>query len=101
MSNDNIRHLPPRRRIEPIPVMPVSPDTLQERLKAYLERPKAITAEQQAADEDVRQALMQRLAGEHALLCLKLAAIGGNDWAATLIESTARAAREMATKHPS
>ena len=101
MSNDNIRHLPPRRRIEPIPVMPITHQTLQERIKAFLERPKAVSAEQQAADEDSKIDLMNRLAEEHALLCLKMAAIGGTNWAATLIESVARAARETATKYPS
>lgn len=101
MSNDNIRHLPPRLRIQPIPAMPISEQTLKERIKEFLGRPKAASAEQLAADEDARMALMRRLADEHALMCLKMAAIGGNDWAATLIESAAKAAREMATKHPS
>jgi hypothetical protein len=49
MSNDNIRHLPPRLRIAPIPAMPIPHQTLQQRIKAFLERPNTVSAEQQAA----------------------------------------------------
>ena len=79
----------------------LEPIAFQARLKQFQARKKQPTAEQEAEAEAERCAVLEKLVADLGMICRKMAAIGGTQWAAAQIESEARRAHESAVKHPS
>lgn len=73
--------------------------TFQRRLRSFREARRP-TAQQEAAAENERIQIMAKLADDLMLIRMKMAAIGGTEWAASRLDAEAAIARATALKHP-
>lgn len=89
--NDNVIRIPP----------PASRTDFQKRLQEFRDRPKQPTLGQEVSAENERLRMMDEMRDALSLLRMKMAAIGGTEWAAEMVETEAREARTAANKFPS
>lgn len=85
-----------RRHLIPVP-SPLPEGEFAERLARFRDRPKQPTETQVANADRERAGQLNEMQMKLTLLRLKMAAIGGAEWAATRVEAEAIEARKAAT----